>query len=46
MGGKYVRPYSEYKDINMDYQIIYRVATKGLRPTMPVCDCRPIFMKK
>lgn len=35
IGGKYVRPYSEYKDINMDYQIIYRVATKGLRPTMP-----------
>jgi regulator of replication initiation timing len=36
MSGKYIRPYSEYKDINMDYQIIYRVATKGLRPTMPV----------
>lgn len=35
--GTYKRPYSEFKELKMDYQIILRVATKQLRPTLEVC---------
>lgn len=31
----YQRPYSEYKGIHYDYQIIVQVANNNLRPTMP-----------
>jgi len=33
--GTYATPYSEYKQIKYDYQIIVMVSKKGLRPTIP-----------
>lgn len=32
---KYQRPYEEYPQLKLDYQIILQTATKGLRPTIP-----------
>eukprot|EP01126_Amoeba_proteus_P035090 TRINITY_DN3527_c0_g1_i15.p2 TRINITY_DN3527_c0_g1~~TRINITY_DN3527_c0_g1_i15.p2 ORF type:complete len:525 (+),score=157.67 TRINITY_DN3527_c0_g1_i15:1413-2987(+) len=31
--GRYSQPYSEYKNISFDFQILIRVATQNLRPT-------------
>eukprot|EP01128_Nolandella_sp_AFSM9_P003772 TRINITY_DN1652_c0_g1_i2.p1 TRINITY_DN1652_c0_g1~~TRINITY_DN1652_c0_g1_i2.p1 ORF type:complete len:631 (+),score=151.83 TRINITY_DN1652_c0_g1_i2:46-1893(+) len=33
VGGKYVRPFSEYSEIRYDYQIIFQTATHQKRPT-------------
>eukprot|EP01126_Amoeba_proteus_P024820 TRINITY_DN24905_c0_g1_i1.p1 TRINITY_DN24905_c0_g1~~TRINITY_DN24905_c0_g1_i1.p1 ORF type:complete len:119 (-),score=30.66 TRINITY_DN24905_c0_g1_i1:134-490(-) len=33
LSGSYKRPYSEYKEIKMDLQIIFKVATAQLRPS-------------
>lgn len=35
--GKYMIPYSEYK-LKLEFQILYQVAEKGIRPTMPDGD--------
>eukprot|EP01112_Ceratiomyxa_fruticulosa_P009777 TRINITY_DN2565_c0_g2_i1.p1 TRINITY_DN2565_c0_g2~~TRINITY_DN2565_c0_g2_i1.p1 ORF type:complete len:315 (+),score=51.74 TRINITY_DN2565_c0_g2_i1:796-1740(+) len=34
MNGKYMRPYSEYKHVELDFQIVLSAAN-GLRPTLP-----------
>lgn len=34
--GEYVRPYSEYAYIAIEFQILLQVAKKGIRPTLPV----------
>jgi hypothetical protein len=33
--GRYERPYGEYKDIQMEYQIILQASSNKLRPTIP-----------
>ncbi|KAH3758060.1 serine/threonineprotein kinase [Pelomyxa schiedti] len=33
--GEYVRPYSEYTMIQVEFQILVQVAQKGIRPTIP-----------
>jgi len=33
--GKYEQPYSEYKNIQFDFQIIIQASKSDLRPTMP-----------
>ena len=33
--GKYEAPFSEYKNLTMDFQIIIQVAKSHLRPTIP-----------
>eukprot|EP01128_Nolandella_sp_AFSM9_P008598 TRINITY_DN5285_c0_g1_i2.p1 TRINITY_DN5285_c0_g1~~TRINITY_DN5285_c0_g1_i2.p1 ORF type:complete len:730 (-),score=158.21 TRINITY_DN5285_c0_g1_i2:138-2327(-) len=40
--GKYSQPYSEYKHIQFDFQIIVQAAKSDLRPTIPV-KCPPPF---
>eukprot|EP01125_Pyxidicula_operculata_P004210 TRINITY_DN1621_c1_g1_i1.p1 TRINITY_DN1621_c1_g1~~TRINITY_DN1621_c1_g1_i1.p1 ORF type:complete len:996 (+),score=277.91 TRINITY_DN1621_c1_g1_i1:238-3225(+) len=44
MKNKYIRPYGEYTDIVHDFQIIYAVAQKQKRPTIPE-NCR-VKLKK
>lgn len=41
---KYEQPYSEYKNLTFDFQIIIKAAKEDLRPTMPP-DCPPEFLK-
>jgi len=38
--GKYEQPFSEYKNLQFDFQIIIQVAKKDLRPTLPD-NCPP-----
>ena len=40
--GKYEQPYSEYKHLTFDFQIIIQAAKEDLRPTIPP-TCPPIF---
>jgi len=41
--GKYEQPFSEYKNLQFDFQIIIQVAKKDLRPTLPE-NCPPKVM--
>jgi len=38
--GEYARPYSEFQNIVVDFQILVQAATNQLRPTIPK-DCPP-----
>ena len=43
LAGAYVRPFSEYPDCKVDFQVFARAAQKNLRPTLaPVCP-RTVF---
>jgi len=42
MTGKYAQPYSEYKQIQFDFQIVVQAAKSDLRPTIPP-KCPPPF---
>ena len=39
---RYQRPYEEYPQLKLDYQIILQTATKGLRPTIPPTTPLPL----
>jgi uncharacterized membrane protein len=41
--GTYYRPFYEYPNMKLDFQIIIQVARKGKRPTMP--DTTPAALK-
>lgn len=40
--GKHERPFAEYKEIQHDFQVIVKAATKKLRPTIPANCPEPI----
>ncbi len=40
--GKHDRPFAEYKEIQHDFQVIVKAATKKLRPTIPANCPEPI----
>ena len=40
--GRYAQPYSEYKSIQFDFQIVVQAAKSDLRPTIPA-KCPPPF---
>jgi len=42
--GKYEQPYSEYKHLTFDFQIILQAAKENLRPTIPP-QCPQLFKK-
>jgi serine/threonine protein kinase len=42
LAGKHDRPFAEYKDIQHDFQVIVKAATKKLRPTIPATCPEPI----
>jgi len=39
---KYIAPYTEYKHLTYDFQVIVNVAKKGIRPTFPENTPEPI----
>eukprot|EP00727_Mastigamoeba_balamuthi_P005715 m51a1_g1763 putative ankyrin repeat-containing protein (789) ;mRNA; r:291588-295876 len=39
---KYQRPYSEFPELKMDFQIIIQTATKNVRPTIPASTPAPL----
>eukprot|EP01133_Synstelium_polycarpum_P019412 gene19412-23245_t len=42
INGRYERPFSEYKNLHHDFQIIIQTSKKGLRPTIPPA-CPPLL---
>jgi len=40
--GKHDRPFAEYKEVQHDFQVIVKAATKKLRPTIPATCPEPI----
>ena len=41
--GRYSQPYSEFKTIQFDFQIVVQAAKSDLRPTIPA-KCPPAFV--
>lgn len=44
VAGKYAQPYSEYKNLQFDFQIVVQAAKSDLRPTIPP-RCPPPFVQ-
>lgn len=42
LSGKYQRPFGEFKDITIDFQVIIQVSKNGLRPSIPSLCPKPM----